>query len=98
MSTLDEYVARQLADPERRKRFGAMMARLELGQLLYDVGEAAGLSVPEMAERMGVRVEYLDGLEQGEGNPRIGEIGAWLAVLGYQVKITIEPLEREGRG
>ncbi len=94
MSTLDEYVARQLADPERRRRFGASLARLALGQLLYDVGEQRGLTVAEMAERIGVRPEYLDGLEQGEGNPRIGELGAWLAALGYRIRITIEPLER----
>ncbi len=94
MSTLDEYVARQLADPERCKRFRVAMVQLELGQLLYDAGWQKGLSVAEVAAQIGVRPEYLERLEQGDGNPRIGQIAAWLAALGYQVRITIEPLER----
>ncbi len=50
--------------PERRAKIAFDHA---LGQLVYDLRIAVGLSEQELAERMGTTAEFISGLEVGGG-------------------------------
>ncbi len=64
----------------------------QLGRLLRDAREAAGISQQELARRCGVCQGSLSGYERGTRVPRLEQVGRILAGLGRQLRLETEPL------
>ncbi len=87
-------LARDLHDPEFARLYGAEAAKAEFGAKFCLACEKARFSPTEVAQKLKISHQWLREIERGEANPRIGEIGAWLAVLGYTIRIELVAIER----
>ncbi len=87
-------LARDLHDPEFARLYGAEAAKTELGIEIALARVGVGLSLPEMAQKLNISPQRLRKIEMSDANPSIGEIGAWLAVLGYTIRIGLVAIER----
>ncbi len=89
-------LARDLHDPEFARLYGAEEAKSEFGAKFGFACGKARFSQTEIEQKLKISHQRLREIERGEANPRIGEIGAWLAALGYTMVIRLEAIERTG--
>jgi transcriptional regulator with XRE-family HTH domain len=62
------------------------------GRRVRDLRKARGLSQEELAERAGLHRTYVGGIERGERNPSLVNIGQIVQALGVNVRELFEPL------
>jgi transcriptional regulator with XRE-family HTH domain len=65
---------------------------MDIGALLRDSREAAGMSAASLALQAGVSEASLSSYERGTRTPRLEQIDRILAVLGLQLRLAVEPL------
>lgn len=59
---------------------------------LKDARESQGLSLEEVAFRMGITVNRLEIIESGNIDPTLGEIGRYATCINYKVSFEIEEI------
>jgi len=79
--------------------FRIMVEALALQRhMLREIGEErkkSGLSQAEVAARIGITQDELDGLEYGETDPRLSVLSRLAAVLGLQLEVRLVPAPAE---
>lgn len=63
-----------------------------LFQSLKDARESQGLSLEEVAFRMGITVNRLEIIESGNIDPTLGEIGRYATCINHKVSFEIEEI------
>lgn len=87
------------SSPERRARYEDARRDSGLGQLIYDLRIAAGLTQQELAERMGTTQTAISRLESGGGGAqRLDTLLRLAAALGRGLRITFPSLEGADTG
>ncbi len=82
----DVKKARARVDPDRRAEIEQDLA---LGQLIYDLRTAAGLSQRELAERMGTTQSVISRMEEGGGaRNRIDTLARVATALGRHLVLS----------
>jgi transcriptional regulator with XRE-family HTH domain len=71
-------------DPERI----AIREALAFGKALYDIRNALGLTVPELAERAGLTDDDIECIEEGGTEPTIALLRRLAAALDADVRLT----------
>lgn len=66
----------------------------ELGAALRRLRETAGLTQAQLAERVGVRSQFVSAVERGERGPRWDTLRRWLAACGATLRDLADVLER----
>ena len=59
---------------------------------LKDARESQGLSLEEMAFRMGITVNRLEMIESGNIDPTLGEVGRYATCINHKVSFKIEEI------
>ena len=63
-----------------------------LFQSLKDARESQGLSLEEVAFRMGITVNRLEIIESGNIDPTLGEVGRYATCINHKVSFEIEEI------
>lgn len=63
-----------------------------LFQSLKDARESQGLSLEEVAFRMGITVNHLEIIESGNIDPTLGEVGRYATCINHKVSFEIEEI------
>ncbi|MGH8905893.1 MAG: helix-turn-helix domain-containing protein [Egibacteraceae bacterium] len=74
--------------PERRARYDEAGRDLALGQIVYDLRMAAGLTQAQLAERMGTTQAAISRLEGGGGAQRLDTLLRLAVALGRGLTLT----------
>lgn len=62
--------------------------KLAVCRCLVEVRRAWSLSVDDVAERIGCKVQTLQKFESGARSPSLGTLIRWAAVLGYDIALS----------
>lgn len=91
--TIQAYAKERSArDPEFAVEFKAAQDRRELARILREAREAQHLSQADLARRLGTRQTAIARIESGRFNPRLDNLRAIGAALGYALTIQLVPL------
>jgi ribosome-binding protein aMBF1 (putative translation factor) len=91
--TIQVYAQERSArDPEFAIVFKGAQDRRALARALREAREAKHLSQAELARRLGTKQTAIARIESGKFNPRLDNLRAILAALGYALNIQIVPL------
>lgn len=63
-----------------------------LFQSLKDARESQGLSLEEVAFRMGITVNRLEMIESGNIDPTLGEVGRYATCINHKVSFNLEEI------
>lgn len=90
---LDEFIAEQSQDPRFRAAFADAGERSGLRLALAGYRRGAGLTVEDVAGRMGVRVVDVRAYERGETDPCLSFHQRYARAVGVRVSVEVEALE-----
>jgi hypothetical protein len=95
MNTLsfDDFLARQLDDPEFAKVHAELEPQYQLVRDLLDLQAARGISPSDLAARVGVDVEDLYYLEDAGGKLSLSLLYRVAQVLNAHLEVRLLPLE-----
>jgi len=94
MRGLRDEVEAEAEDIKRRGRQLFAEHELAIAQTIGDLKQARqsqGMSLQEVAERMGTDRSNVHRLEQGTGNPTIATLARYANAIGRRMVITLEP-------
>ena len=69
-----------------------LLEEKRLFQSLKDARESQGLSLEEVAFRMGITVNRLEIIESGNIDPTLGEVGRYATCINHKVSFEIEEI------
>lgn len=98
--TLEDFRQKLFARPGFRERHEAMRPEFEIKNMLIGMRMQAGLSIEQLAERMGLDEDSAGEIERiGSGIPSLSDIAAYAKAAGYelQVRYVLQP-DREDSG
>jgi predicted transcriptional regulator len=88
MSDLQDYLNRQLKNPEFVKEWERIKPEYEVMKLLVEARTERGLTQKELAERTGIRQPNISRLERGQCSPTLDTLSALARGLGKELKVT----------
>jgi predicted transcriptional regulator len=88
MSDLQDYLNRQLENPEFAKEWERIKPEYEVMKLLVEARTEQGLTQKELAERTGIRQPNISRLERGQCSPTLDTLSALARGLGKELKVT----------
>lgn len=92
--TLEDFRQKLFARPGFRERHEAMRPEFEIKKMLIGIRMQAGLSLEQLAERMGRDEDSVGEIERiGSGIPSLSDIAAYAKAAGYelQVRYALQP-------
>ena len=86
--TFESFKQKALADPEFRAEYEATRPEFEIKNMLIGIRMQAGLSLEQLAERMGRDEDSVGEIERiGSGIPRLSDIVAYAEAAGYELQV-----------
>ena len=92
MTQFNDYLNKQLADPEFKKEWEALEPEFAIVQAMIDARKESGLTQKQLSERTGIAQADISKLESGNGNPSIKTLQRLAAGMGMRVKIEFQPI------
>ncbi|MBR4474499.1 MAG: helix-turn-helix transcriptional regulator [Oscillospiraceae bacterium] len=92
MTQFNDYLNKQLADPEFKKEWEALEPEFSIVQAMIDARRESGLTQKQLSERTGIAQADISKLESGNGNPSIKTLKRLAAGMGMRVKIEFQPI------
>lgn len=89
--TRQSMVEERESTPEGRREMAAARATVRTISLLHEAFERSGLTREELATRLGVSVERVDEILDGDGNLRITTVARVASILGYRLDFVALP-------
>lgn len=94
MSNFNDYLKKQLNDPEFKKEYDALEPEFSIIQAMIDARKTSGLTQKQLSERTGIAQADISKLESGNANPSLRTLQRLAAGMGMQVKIEFLPLRQ----
>lgn len=91
MGTFDEFLQKQLQDPEVKREYDALAPEFMVVQAILDARKSTGISRDELAQKSGISVENIGELEEGEGNPSVKTLQKLARAMGMQLRLEFVP-------
>ena len=95
MTTFNEYLKKQLEDPEFRAEYEALEPEFAIVQAMLDARKNSGLTQKQLSERTGIAQCDISKLENGSGNPSLKTLQRLALAMGMKLKIMFEPMTNE---
>lgn len=92
--TFDEYLSRQMEDPEFRAEWEALEPEFQIVRAIIEGREMNGLTQEQLAKTTGIDQANISRLESGTANPSLRTLKRLAAGLGMQLKLEFVPLAR----
>ena len=92
MTQFNDYLKKQLSDPEFKKEWDAMEPEFAIVQAMIDARKESGLTQKQLSERTGIAQPDISKLESGNGNPSVKTLQRLAAGMGMRVKIEFQPI------
>lgn len=92
MTQFNDYLKKQLSDPEFKKEWDAMEPEFAIVQAMIDARKESGLTQKQLSERTGIAQADISKLESGNGNPSVKTLQRLAAGMGMRVKIEFQPI------
>ena len=95
MTQFNDYLKKQLSDPEFKKEWDALEPEFAIVQAMIDARKESGLTQKQLSERTGIAQADISKLESGNGNPSVKTLQRLAAGMGMRVKIEFQPLHAD---
>jgi DNA-binding XRE family transcriptional regulator len=92
MTQFNDYLKKQLSDPEFKKEWDALEPEFAIVQAMIDARKESGLTQKQLSERTGIAQADISKLESGNGNPSVKTLQRLAAGMGMRVKIEFQPI------
>ena len=92
MTQFNDYLKKQLSDPEFKKEWDALEPEFAIVQAMIDARKKSGLTQKQLSERTGIAQADISKLESGNGNPSVKTLQRLAAGMGMRVKIEFQPI------
>ena len=92
MTQFNDYLKKQLCDPEFKKEWDALEPEFAIVQAMIDARKESGLTQKQLSERTGIAQADISKLESGNGNPSVKTLQRLAAGMGMRVKIEFQPI------
>lgn len=92
MTQFNDYLKKQLSDPEFKKEWDTMEPEFAIVQAMIDARKESGLTQKQLSERTGIAQADISKLESGNGNPSVKTLQRLAAGMGMRVKIEFQPI------
>ncbi|MEI3377760.1 MAG: helix-turn-helix transcriptional regulator [Coriobacteriales bacterium] len=87
MTTLDEYIEQQLADPEFARAWEDSEDEYRFRLALIEARQSIGMTQAELARKTGMKQNAISRIETGETNPTLGTLHRLAQGMGRHLKI-----------
>lgn len=88
MTTFDEFLAKQMKDPEFKKEYDALEPEFEIIQAMIDARKNSGMTQKELADKTGIAQSDISKIENGNGNPSIRTLQRLAKGMGKKLHIS----------
>jgi len=85
--TFDQYLKKQLKDPEFKKEWEALEPQRELKKRLIELRMKKKISQKEIAEKAGTHQSSIARFERGEYSPTISFLSRLASALGMKLEV-----------
>ena len=92
MTQFNDYLKKQLSDPEFKKEWDALEPEFAIVQAMIDARKESGLTQKQLSEHTGIAQADISKLESGNGNPSVKTLQRLAAGMGMRVKIEFQPI------
>lgn len=92
MTQFNDYLKKQLSDPEFKQEWNALEPEFAIVQAMIDARKESGLTQKQLSERTGIAQADISKLESGNGNPSVKTLQRLAAGMGMRVKIEFQPI------
>ncbi|MEK9167699.1 MAG: helix-turn-helix transcriptional regulator [Patescibacteria group bacterium] len=89
-TTYEEFLAKQLRDPEFKKAYDDLAPEFELASQIIDARLKKGLSQAELAEKMGTKQSAIARLESVDYNPSLKMLKRVAKATETRLKVSLE--------
>ncbi len=96
MSSFNEYLKKQMKDPEFKQEYDALEPEFAIIQALIDARKASGLTQKQLAEITGIAQADISKLENGNANPSLRTLQRLASGMGTSLKIEFVPTANSG--
>lgn len=88
MTTFDEFLAKQMKDPEFKKEYDALEPEFEIIQAMIDARKNSGMTQKELADKTGIAQSDISKIENGNANPSIRTLQRLAKGMGKKLHIS----------
>ena len=92
MTQFNDYLKKQLSNPEFKQEWDALEPEFAIVQAMIDARKESGLTQKQLSERTGIAQADISKLESGNGNPSVKTLQRLAAGMGMRVKIEFQPI------
>ena len=93
MKTLEEYIEKQMQDPEFAKEYAEIQPEMDVIRAIVNARTSQNLTQKELAERTGINQADISKLENGTRNPSINLLKRLAEGMNMALKIEFIPKE-----
>ncbi len=94
MTTLQEYKAKRMRDPEFAKAYAEVEPEMNLIRAMVDARLRQHLTQKELAQKTGIAQTEISKIENGSRNPSIKILQRLAEGMDMMLKVTFEPKEK----
>lgn len=87
MTTFNEFLQEQLADPEFKSEYEALEPEFAIIQAMIEARKEVGLTQKQLSDKTGISQSDISKLEHGIGNPSIRTLQRLARGMGKQIRI-----------
>ncbi len=92
MSSFEEFLNKQLQDPEFKAEYDALEPEFAIIQAMIDARKRSGMTQKELSEATGIAQGDISKLENGNANPSLRTLQRLAAGMGMRLKLEFIPL------
>ena len=92
MSSFEEFLNKQLQDPEFKAEYDALEPEFSIMQAMIDARKRSGMTQKELSEATGIAQGDISKLENGNANPSLRTLQRLAAGMGMRLKLEFIPL------
>ncbi|MBM3267654.1 MAG: helix-turn-helix transcriptional regulator [Candidatus Sericytochromatia bacterium] len=96
MLSHEEFRKRLLADPEVQEAYDAQAEGFTLFEQLFEARKRAGLTLEQVAEKMGTKPSAVSRLGSSKHSPSISTLKKYAKAVGHRLEVKLVPEKSEG--
>ena len=94
MSSFEEFLNKQLQDPEFKAEYDALEPEFAIIQAMIDARKRSGMTQKELSEATGIAQGDISKLENGNANPSLRTLQRLAAGMGMRLKLEFIPISQ----
>lgn len=87
MTNFNDYLARQMENPEFKDEYEALEPEFAIIQAIIDARKSSGITQKELSQKSGIAQGDISKLENGNANPSLRTLQRLAAAMGKTLKI-----------